>query len=123
MAADEASPGRRGLPPPLGWLLCVLLGLGLGWLCRFPLIHTGLTGWVVAMEAGWAPVDPTMVDDGVWVYFWFTGVLWVVFALLAGSLTALARRWARLSARPWWSASTVLWLAPFAVLDLPVLLV
>ncbi|WP_091930836.1 hypothetical protein [Blastococcus sp. DSM 46786] len=113
---------RRRLPTPLGWALCVVLGLALGWLCRFPLINTWLTGWVVAMEAGWTPVDPTMVDDGIAIYFWFIGELWSVFALLAGPLTMLARRWARLPARPWWWTSVALWLVPATVLDLPALL-
>ncbi|MDP5184913.1 hypothetical protein QOZ88_19950 [Blastococcus sp. BMG 814] len=113
---------RRRLPTLLGWALCVVLGLALGWLCRFPLINTWLTGWVVAMEAGWAAVDPTMVDDGISIYFVFITGLWLFFAAIAGPLTMLARRWARLPARPWWWTSVALWLVPAAVLDLPALL-
>ena len=113
--------GRRTLPSPLGWALCVVLGLGLGWLCRFPLVHTYLTGWAVAWKAGWASIDPTLVDDGVGVFFVATGGMWLLFALIAAPLNVLARRVTRLPARQWWWASAVLWLAPFLVLDVPTL--
>jgi hypothetical protein len=118
---EATGRGRWMLPPPLGWALCVVLGLGLGWLCRFPLVHTYLTGWALAWKAGWASIDPTLVDDGIAVFFWFTGATWVLFALLAAPLTALARRATGLPARRWWWTSAVLWVIPFLVFDTPTL--
>jgi hypothetical protein len=116
---DGVPVGRRTLPLPLGWALCLVLGLALGWLCRFPLVYSYLTGWALAWKAGWVPIDPTLVDDGIGVFFVLTGGLWLVFGLLAAALTWLARRATRLSARPWWWASVLAWVAPFGVLDLP----
>jgi hypothetical protein len=124
MAVPTASAPRSGtrprrLPPPLGWLVCLALGLALGGLCCYPLVHTYLTGWAVAWKAGWAEIDPTLVDDGVAVFFIFTGVLWLLFALVAIPVTLLARRWTGLPGRPWWWTSVTLWVAPFAGLVLP----
>ncbi|TFV53303.1 hypothetical protein [Blastococcus sp. TF02A-35] len=99
-----------------------MLGLGLGWLCRYPLVWTCLTGRAVAWQAGWASIDPTLVDDGVAVFFVLVAVLWALFVLVAAPLNVLARRATSLSGRQWWGTSAVLWVAPFAVLDLPGLL-
>lgn len=122
-AADASAPstgaGRRQLPQPLGWALCLALGLALGLLCRVPIVCTCLTGWVVAWKAGWASIDPTVVDDGIYVSFLVSGGLWLLFVLVAAPLNLLARRFVRLSSRQWWCASVLLWAAPFAVLDLP----
>jgi hypothetical protein len=120
--APSSGAGRRMLPLPIGWALCLALGLGLGWLCRFPLVYTYLTGWAVAWKAGWASIDPTVVDDGVSVFFVMIAGLWLLFVLIAAPLTALARRSTPLSGRQWWCTSLMLWAAPFAVLDLPGLL-
>jgi hypothetical protein len=125
-AAAASAPitraGRRTLPLPLGWALCLALGLVLGLLCRFPLTYTHLTGWAVAWKAGWASIDPTLVDDGIYVFFVVSGVLWLLFVLIAAPLNWLARRFTRLSSRQWWWTSVTMWAAPFAVLDLPDLL-
>lgn len=103
-------------------MLGIVLGLVLGWVCRFALVHTYLTGSVTAMQAGWAPVDPTMVDDGIGIYYTFVIAIWTLFLLIAVPLTGLARRGAQVPARPWWWAAVALWLLPFLVLDLPSLL-
>jgi hypothetical protein len=123
-AVSAPGPGgaRRTLPLPLGWALCLALGLGLGWVCRFPLLYTCLTGWAVAWKAGWASIDPTLVDDGIDVFFVMIAGLWSLFALIAAPLSVLAHRVTPLSGRQWWWTSVTLWAAPFAVLDLPGLL-
>ncbi len=119
VSAPSPTAGRRTLPLPLGWALCLTLGLGLGWLCRYPLVYTHLTGWAVAWKAGWASIDPTLVDDGIYVFFVMIGGLWPLFVLIAAPLNVLAHRFTALSGRRWWWTSVILWAAPFAVLDLP----
>ncbi|WP_167760536.1 hypothetical protein [Blastococcus sp. CT_GayMR16] len=42
-AVSAPDTGRRTLPAPLGWALCLALGLGLGGLCCFPLTDSYLT--------------------------------------------------------------------------------
>jgi hypothetical protein len=123
-AVSEPDSGgrRRLLPRPLGWLVCLALALALGCLCCYPLGWTYLTGWAVAWKAGWAGIDPTLVDDGVAVFFVFTGILWLLFALVAVPINVLARRWTGLSRRQWWWTSVTLWVAPFAVFVLPTML-
>ncbi|MCA0143429.1 hypothetical protein [Blastococcus sp. LR1] len=98
------------------------MGVGLGWLCRFPLVWTCLTGRAVAWKAGWASIDPTLVDDGIYLFFVMIAGLWMLFLLIAAPLNALARRATSLSGRQWWWTSAMLWVTPFAVLDLPGLL-
>jgi hypothetical protein len=122
VSAPITSAGRRTLPLPLGWALCLVLGLALGGLCLYPLTYTYLTGWAVAWKAGWASIDPTLVDDGIYVFFVMIAVLWVLFVLIAAPLTWLARRCTRLSPRQWWWTSVTLWATPFAVLHLSDLL-
>jgi hypothetical protein len=122
VSAPSSRAGRRTLPLPLGWALCLALGLGVGWLCRFPLVYTYLTGWAVAWKAGWASIDPTLVDDGIYVFFVMIVGLWTLFVLIAAPLNVLAHRFTPLSGRQWWWTSVTLWAAPFAVLDLPGLL-
>ena len=112
-------PAGRRLPDALGWALCLGLGLGLGHLCRFPLVWSWLSGRALAWQAGWASIDPTLVDDGVGVVVVFAAVLWLLFAVLAVPSGALARRATRLDRRRWWWASAVAWVLPFAVLDVP----
>ena len=109
--------GRR-LPAPLSWALCLVLGLAFGELCRVPLVTSWLTVRVIGQEAGWAPFDGTF-DEGVGLWLTAAAVLWCLFAVLAGTLTLLAWRWTPVSARAWWWTTAVLWLAPFAVLDVP----
>ena len=105
-----------------GWVAAVFLGLVLGWFFRFALVHTYLTASVTAMEAGMVSVDPTMVDDGIGIYYVFVTGVWALLLLVAVPLTGLARRWAQIPARAWWWTSVSLWLLPFLVLDLPSLL-
>jgi hypothetical protein len=119
VSAPITGVGRRTLPLPLSWALCLALGLCLGVICRFPLTYTWLTGWAVAWKAGWASIDPTLVDDGIYVFFVMIGGLWLLFMLIAAPLNWLARRCTGLSPRQWWWTSVMLWAAPFAVLDLP----
>lgn len=97
VSAPSPRAGRRTLPLPLGWALCLALGLGPGWLCRFPLVYTYLTGWAVAWKAGWASIDPIFVDDGISVFFVMIGALWLLFVLIAAPLNVLAHRSAPLS--------------------------
>ena len=118
-SAPGAVAGRRALPAPLGWVWCLVLGLALGWFCRWPLIYTWLTGRAVAWQFGWVSIDPTLVDDGLVPFFLMSGVLWMGFALVAVPVTALARRGTRLSARSWWWGTVIAWTLPFVVLDLP----
>ena len=73
----------------------------------------------MAWKAGWARIDPTLVDDGMAVFFVLTGATWLLVALIALPLTALARRATVPPARRWWWTSAVLWVAPFTVLDVP----
>ena len=114
----ETAPPARRLPAWAAWPLCVVLGAGLGWVCRFPLTWTYLAARVVAQDAGWAPFDGTF-DEGAGLWVTSAGVLWLVFALVPGSLTWLAWRVSRVSARRWWWATAVLWAGPFLVLDVP----
>ena len=111
---------RRGgrLPDWLAWLLCVVLGVALGWICRLPLTWTYLAARVVAQDVGRAPFDGTF-DEGAGAWLGSAVVLWAVFALVAGSVTWLAQRCTRLPAKRWWWATASLWLLPFAVLDVP----
>src|SRR4051812_49142780 len=90
VSAPSPRAGRRTLPLPLGWALCLALGLGVGWLCRFPLVYTYLTGRAVAWKAGWASIDPTLVDDGIDVFFVMIVGLWTLFVLIAAPLNLLA---------------------------------
>ena len=102
----------------LGGAVCLVLGLALGFLCRIPLWAGYLTVRVIGQEAGWAYFDATF-DEGVGLTAGVAVAVWVLYALFAGTLTVLAQQWARIRARTWWSATAVLWLLPFAVLDLP----
>ena len=101
--------GRR-LPAPLGWVLCAVLGLAFGELCRIPLWAGWLTVRVIGQEAGWAPFDGTF-DGGVGLWLTATAVIWCVLAVLACSLILLTWRWTRVPARAWWWTTAALWLA------------
>lgn len=108
-----AAPPRRQLPYWASWLLCLGLGLGLGWLCRFPLIVSGMTGLMIAMRAGWADASSTLLRDGLSPAVITTVLLWSVFVLAAAPLTALARSYTPVPARVWWPVSVALWVVPY----------
>jgi hypothetical protein len=76
----------------------------------------------VAWKAGWVSIDPTLVDDGISVFFIMIAGAWLLFLLIAVPLSWFAQRFTNLSSRQWWWTSVLLWAAPFAVLDLPDLL-
>ena len=120
METAAAPVRQRRLATPLGWVLCLVLGLVFGQLCRVPMWGTYLTARVIGQEAGWAYFDATF-DEGTGLTVGVAVLLWAVFALVAGSVSWGARRWTRIPARPWWWATALLWLAPFAVLDAPTL--
>ncbi len=70
------------------------------------------------MQAGWVTVDPSLVDDGLFVAVWTTGAPWLLFVLLAVPLTAFLRRATPLPTRAWWSVSVAASMVPFVLVDL-----
>ena len=115
LTAPDAGTRRRRLGVPASWVLLVLGGLLVGALAWHPVLFAWLLGLVVAGELGWVAVDPTLVDDGIGVVVWATGVLWFVLLGVAGPLIWAMRRVSSLPARTWWPVSVALWVTPFAV--------
>ena len=79
---------------------------------------TYLTGWQLAGELGWLPIDPTW-NDPVTPLLWLVPALWCLAAVVVVPLSWLAWLGTRLTGRQWWWTTVASGLAPFALLDLP----
>jgi hypothetical protein len=103
---------RRQLQPHQAWLIGIPLNLLLSIPAYYPLVFILLAGQVIGGELGWAPVDSSLVDDGVGIPI-ILGVLLLVFSVGAAVVLNLFAFWARgLNHKAYWVAVFLMLVIP-----------
>ena len=102
MLTQRTPEGRRLSDPP-AWLLCGVLGVGLGLAGVWPAMWLLLAVRAVAAEAGWGTVDAALVDDGLGVLVGFAVGLGTVWSAVAAPVGVIGMCCTTVPARRWWT--------------------